>query len=484
MIGVVGGSLSGLAAAYRLRQRGYDVRVFEPGDELGGIAATTPSPTSPSSSSAQSPSSSAPSQSPSWPSPLSPSSPSGTATTPLERVPVSFTRPRDEVALELLAELGLSGHLEWGPIRTAMYVDGIVHPVDAPWEFLASPPLSLSDTARLAALQSGIDCRGLPRRRPQFDAYEPSDYSDVPAEAFVREHASDAVYERFYGPLLEARFGSAAANVSAAWVLEHCRGRVDRTRFGREKHGYFAESAAVLVEALVDAVGRERIATNARVSELGTADGAVESLTVDRGDASERHAVDAVVLATVPEALESSLGSPSVSFRTRTCLRVSTTAETQLTDAYRVTMVDDAPFGELVAPTIPRSPDASSGHRYYLLDGGEAVADGRSSATIERRWLEALASRFSAFDRNDLVAVDSTRIRQPVPDGVHSSVNGASPHARATDLDGIYDATVVRQPQFPQRRAGGALETGLRCARAVSEPSRRSRLDGRRITEQ
>ncbi|NUC74561.1 FAD-dependent oxidoreductase [Haloterrigena sp. SYSU A558-1] len=453
MIGVVGGSLSGLAAAYRLRQRGYDVRVFEPGDELGGIAATT---------------SSSPSQ--------YPSSSSETPAAPLERVPVSFTRPGDETALELLAELGLSDRLEWGPIRTAMYVDGTVHPVDAPWEFLAYPPLSLSDTARLATLQSGIDCRGLPRRRPRFDAYEPSEYSDVPAEAFVREHASDAVYERFYGPLLEARFGAAASDVSAAWVLEHCRGRRDRTRFGREKRGYFAESAGVLVESLVDAVGRERITTNARVSELGTTDGAVESITVDRDGASECHAVDAIVLATVPEGFESSLGSPSVTFRTRTCLRVSTTAETALTDAYRVTMVDDAPFGELVAPTLLRSPDAPGGHRYqyYLLDGGEAVADGRSSAAVERRWLEALATRFSAFDRNDLVAVDSTRIRQPVPDGVHSSVDGTSPHARTVDtLDGLYDATVVRQPQFPQRRAGGALEAGLRCARAVSEPNRR-----------
>ena len=457
MIGVVGGSLSGLAAASRLRQRGYDVRVFEPSDELGGIAATTPSPTSPSPSSAQ-----------------SPSSLSETSATPLERVPISFTRPRDEVALELLAELGLSDRLEWGPVRTAMYADGTVHPVDTPWEFLAYPPLSLSDTARLATLQSGIDCRGLPRRRPRFDAYEPSDYADVPAEAFVREHAGDAVYKRFYGPLLEGRFGSMGSDVSAAWVLEHCRDRVDRTRFGREMRGYFPESAAVLVESLVDAVGRERIATNARVSELGTTDDAVESITVERGSARERHAVDAVVLATVPEGLESSLGTPSVSSRTRTCLRVSTTAETPLTDAYRVTMVDDAPFGELVTPTVLRSPDASGAHQYYLLDGGGAVADGHSSATIERRWLEALATAFPAFDRNDLVAVDSTRIRQPVPDGVHLSVDGTVPHAPTVDIpDGIYDATVVRQPQFPQRRVGGALETGLRCARTVSEPSRR-----------
>ena len=443
MIGVVGGTLSGLAVAARLARQGRDVRVFEPTAELGGIAATTAAP--------------------------------GTDGTPLERVPISLARPRDDVALEFLAELGLADRLEWGPVRTAMYVEGTVHPVDTPWEFLAYPPLSLSDTARLAALRSGIDCRRVPRRRPRVDAYEPSAYADVPAEAFVREHAGDAVYERFYGPLLEARFGSHAPRVSAAWVLEHCRGERDRTRFGRERRGHFADSSAVLVEALVDAIGRENVVTNARVKGLEARDGAVESITVERGGASERRAVDAVALATVPEGLESPFGTSPLPIRTRTCLRVSTTAATPLTDADRVTMVDDAPFGELVTPTLRRSPDAFGGHQYYLLDGGQAAAAGRSLDAIERRWLEALSARFDAFDRNDLAAVESTRIRQPVPDHVRSGVAGVSLDSRSERVpDGVYDATIARQPQFPQRRVGGALETGLCCARAIIDADRRA----------
>ena len=40
MIGIVGGGIAGLAAAYRLQERGREVRVFEAGDAVGGLAAT------------------------------------------------------------------------------------------------------------------------------------------------------------------------------------------------------------------------------------------------------------------------------------------------------------------------------------------------------------------------------------------------------------------------------------------------------------
>jgi protoporphyrinogen oxidase len=38
MIGVVGGGIAGLAAAYRLREAGHEVQVFEASDDVGGLA--------------------------------------------------------------------------------------------------------------------------------------------------------------------------------------------------------------------------------------------------------------------------------------------------------------------------------------------------------------------------------------------------------------------------------------------------------------
>ena len=39
MIGIVGGGIAGLSAAYRLQQHGHEVRVFEAADRVGGLAA-------------------------------------------------------------------------------------------------------------------------------------------------------------------------------------------------------------------------------------------------------------------------------------------------------------------------------------------------------------------------------------------------------------------------------------------------------------
>ena len=40
MIGIIGGGLAGLSAAYYLQQKGYQVRIFEGEEELGGLAAS------------------------------------------------------------------------------------------------------------------------------------------------------------------------------------------------------------------------------------------------------------------------------------------------------------------------------------------------------------------------------------------------------------------------------------------------------------
>ncbi|MFC4542993.1 FAD-dependent oxidoreductase [Halosolutus amylolyticus] len=436
MIAVVGGTCSGLAAAARLAERGHDVRVVDASDEIGGLARTAV-----------------------------------TNGDPIETVPVSLSRPEDDRACDLLADLGLDAGLEWHPTRSGRYVDGTVHPIDAPWEFLALPDLSFGDTARLAALTSGVDGSGLPRSLPERGAYDDhAAFAGVPAREFLHTHASSRVYDRFVEPVLAARFGSHAPDVSAAWVLDHLRADRETTRFGRPIRGYLAGSAARLVDALVETIGPERIHTNARVTEVAVGD-AVESITVDRAGESgtETWAVDAVVIATGPAPLAELTGHGcSLPMQTRTCVRVATT--TALTDLYRVTMDADAPFDELVAHTALVPADRYDGHhQYYLLDGGTAAARDRSTGAIERRWIEALAERFAAFDPNDLRTVETARFRQPVYEASYRT--SLVPIDLADDVaDGVYYAGIASAPHYPERRLGGAIDAGVACA---------DRLDGR-----
>ena len=44
MIGIVGGGIAGLAAAYRLQEQGHEVQIFEATEEIGGLAAVYETP--------------------------------------------------------------------------------------------------------------------------------------------------------------------------------------------------------------------------------------------------------------------------------------------------------------------------------------------------------------------------------------------------------------------------------------------------------
>jgi protoporphyrinogen oxidase len=246
MIGVVGGGIAGLAAAHRLRQAGHEVRVFEASDDLGGLAATYP-----------------------------------TAGDRIETFYHHLSK-NERTIVELAEELGLGDRVEWRIGENAYYVDGVVHPMDTPWEILAFPYLSLYDTFRLGLLTLDVDVRG---GIPSFDTYDSLEaFEDVPVREFVVEHTTEAVYERFFEPLLEAKFGSRKDDVSAAWLLGRVKFRGERDLLRGEVLGYFDGGFAVLLDALVEAVGRENVHTGARVTDLHTADGAVEALTVEHAD--------------------------------------------------------------------------------------------------------------------------------------------------------------------------------------------------------
>src|SRR6056297_1280865 len=133
MIGVVGGGVAGLAAAYRLQQRGHEVRVFEASEDLGGLAAVYE-----------------------------------TAGDPIE-VFYHHLSKSEETIVELAAELGVGDRIEWLVGKNAYYVDGVVHPLDTPWEILAYPHMSVYDKFRLGMLTMEIDVRG---GIPSFDTYD------------------------------------------------------------------------------------------------------------------------------------------------------------------------------------------------------------------------------------------------------------------------------------------------------------------------
>jgi protoporphyrinogen oxidase len=434
MIGVVGGGIAGLAAAYRLQEHGHEVQVFEASEDLGGLAATYE-----------------------------------TGGDPIERFYHHLSKS-EETIVDLVDDLGLDDHLEWRIGKNAYYVDGVVHPMDKPWEILAYPHLSLYDTFRLAMLVLDVDVRG---GIPSFDTYERlEDFEDVPIEQFVVEHTSRGVYENFFEPLLEAKFGSRTEDVSAAWLLGRVKFRGERDILEGEYLGYLEGGFGRLIDALIEAVGRENVTTGAYVTDLATADGAVESLTVETGEGTETHDVDAAVVAAMPDVLESLTGYQcDIDFQGTVCSVIS--MDEPLTDTYWLNIADDAPFGALIEHTNYVPPARYGGEHLlyavsYIQDSSENLWQ-LDDDGVEETWLDGIESLFPDFDRDSVNWIRTARNPKTAPVYERGYLDMVIPYDLAEAVaDGVYYAGMASKAQYPERSLNGGIVAGYECADRIA----------------
>jgi protoporphyrinogen oxidase len=437
MIAVVGGGIAGLAAAYRLQQRGRDVQVFEASDDLGGLAAVY-----------------------------------DTAGDSIEKFYHHLSKS-EETIVDLVGDLGLADELEWRYMSNAYYVDGVVHPMDKPWEILAYPHLSLYDKFRLGMLVLEIDVRG---GRPDFDAYEDiTDYEDVPIKEFLLEHTTRNVYESFWEPLLDAKFGSRKEDVSAAWLLGRVKFRGERDLLKGEILGYLDGGFGQLLDALVDAVGQENITTGARVTDLDTAGGEVGTLTVDVDGGQEQHDPESVVVAAMPTVLEALTGYEcAIDFQGTVCSVWS--MEESLTDTYWLNIKDEAPFGVFIEHTNFVPAERYGGeHLYYtasyIQDYDEALWEMDDEA-VERHWQGGIADLLPQFDPKMVNWVQTARNPRTAPIYERGYLDMVIPYDLGDEVaEGLYYAGMASRAQYPERSLNGGIEAGYACADRITDHS-------------
>ncbi|WP_418282141.1 NAD(P)/FAD-dependent oxidoreductase [Halorubrum sp. DTA98] len=441
MYTVVGGGIAGLAAAYRLQSFGHDVRVFEASDDVGGLARLY-----------------------------------DTGGDPIERFYHHLSKS-EETIVDLAAELGVGDRIEWRIGENAYYLDGVVHPLDKPWEILAYPGMSLYDTFRLACLTQEVDVRG---GRPRFDTYDDlAAFEDVPVEEFIVEHTTRGVYEGFFEPLLRAKFGDRVDDVSAAWLLGRIKFRGERDLLRGEVLGYFDGSVGVLLDALVDAVGEGAIATNARVVDVGHGEAGasgtapVETVTVETADGTETVHTDGVVVAAMPNVLEALTGHRcDVDFQGAVCAVV--TLEESLTDTYWLNVADDAPFGALIEHTNFVPPERYGGdHLLYVASYVQSPEEANWQAddeTLRDRWLSGIEDLFPAFSRESVVDFRVSRNPRAAPVYERGYLDRVIPtDLAAAGYPGVYYAGMASRAQYPERSLNGGVVAGFEAADAAIE---------------
>ncbi|WP_266078386.1 NAD(P)/FAD-dependent oxidoreductase [Haladaptatus caseinilyticus] len=446
MIGIVGGGIAGLAAAYRLQQHDYDVQVFEASDDVGGLAATYE--------------------------------------TNGDRIEKFYHHlsASEETIIDLIDELGLGDDLEWPIGKNAYYVDGVVHPLDKPWEILAYPHMSAYDKFRLTLLTQEIDIRG---GIPKFDTYERlEDFEDVPIDEFLIEHTSRGVYENFFGPLLDAKFGSRKEDVSAAWLLGRIKFRGERDLLRGEPLGYLRGGFGRLIDALVEEVGEENITTGVRVSDIDTADGEVRSLSTetaqtaataaaaDGGTTTETHDVDSVIVAAMPNVLESLTGYEcDIDFQGAVCALV--TMDESLTDTYWLNIGHEAPFGALIEHTNYIPPERYGGDHLlyvasYIQDYEEELWQ-MNDDDIEDLWLDHIEGMFPQWNRDAVKQFRLARNPRAAPVYERGYLDMVVPYDLGDDIaDGIYYAGMASKAQYPERSLNGGIVAGYECADRIA----------------
>jgi protoporphyrinogen oxidase len=172
-VAVIGAGVTGLVAAHRLGEAGHRCDVYERWPGLGGQAATIDV---------------------------------GDGVL-LERYYHHLFMSDHEISA-LCEEIGLPEELEWRRSAVGILRNGAVHPFTTPLDVLRFEPLP-----PLSRLRMGLAVLWLQRRHRDATAFE-----EVTARDWVRRTMGRHAYEQVWGPLLAAKFGERAEEVSMAWL--------------------------------------------------------------------------------------------------------------------------------------------------------------------------------------------------------------------------------------------------------------------------
>jgi protoporphyrinogen oxidase len=211
-VGIVGGGILGLTAAYRLAQTGVRVELFERSGDLGGLV--------------------------------------GSFDFDGHRVDRFYhvILPTDDRVIGLAEELGLGERFRFRPTRVGFYGNERLFSMTTPKEFLRFPILRPWERIRLAAFVA---------RCQLIKSYEELD--NVPLLDWLRKMCGQGVVERLWAPLLDSKFDGRYDDLPATYIWARTK-RMSKTRDagGHEVMGWLEGGYQAIIDALA-----------AKIQELG-----------------------------------------------------------------------------------------------------------------------------------------------------------------------------------------------------------------------
>ena len=255
-VGIIGGGVGGLGAAYELAKGGHEVAVYERAPFLGGLASTFE-----------------------------------VGGGRLERF-YHHLFLSDKVIIGLLEELGLADRLIWKDSTVGFYYKGRIYPFSTPMDLLRFSPVGLVDRVRMGLVSLYL------QRVKRWQKFE-----GRTASAYIRKWMGKRNYEVVWGPLLHGKFTKYKDEIGMPWLWSKFATRVaSRDKAFKEKLGYIRGSWGVLVDALEGRIRAHggQVHLNTSVARVLTEGGHVSGLAVQWPDGRRTEEAFDVVIATAP----------------------------------------------------------------------------------------------------------------------------------------------------------------------------------------
>ncbi len=435
---IIGGGLTGLAAAYKLLKNGIsDVTILEKDMEPGGMAASY-----------------------------------HIGDYHIEKY-YHHIFESDTELISLITDMGLGKDLQWLKGTTGYHIDGKIYPMNTPLELLRSP-LSIFDLMWLARIVLAIKLKK-----------DVSGLDDVTAKEWILDNAGNSVYERFFEPLLRSKFGNNHDRVSAAWLFGRIRIRSNRSASG-EWLGYLRGGFYRFIKRLTDSIiemGGE-VRTACEVSGIRVAGGAVCGVYVyvAEGDHDCDCDCDAVISTVPPHTLsglvrtgagaDEGAGSgswkmPDVPYQGTACALFGMD-KPLLNNTYWLNIKSDVPFGAVVEHTN-FLPVADYGeHLVYVTAYLQDADDQRWRCTEQEvidLYLSGLERLFPDFSKSNVRWWRITRHIDTAPVYLTGYARNIPPYS--TDLTGLYLAGMFSDANYPERSMNGSILAGFECADTI-----------------
>ena len=378
-VGIVGGGMIGLTLAYRLRQRGHDVTLFEAAPIPGGFAA---------------------------PSAIGPF-----ACDRFQHVVLQS----DAHVQDLVHEIGIADRLRWGLSRAGLYVGGRLHALSSPLDYRHFAALTPLDKVRI----------GLTMRRVRYLRDATSLESSGSAD-WLQSWSGRGAYECYWAPLLNAIAGESHVNASAAivWTLVQRLYGTRRPGHRRAVYGYLEGGAAAIVQTLGTAVASTGVRLEFGVPVTRVIDDAhAASVLLQDGRVAN---FDQVVVTTATPLTTRLCPQLSDAERARLesvvyhgIVSVSILLRKPLGAMYRTGIASTGmPFNAVVEATTLTTPTAFGGATLVYLPRFVAQHDAYwslSDMTLRHRFMGALGAMYPHLGRRDVIAWDIARSRHAIP---------------------------------------------------------------------